>query len=107
MNCKSCNDTRLVPFIKDDRLIPNAWVDCPDCEPEREYYREVRPEDFDFPMSHSFYRSLCKQHGWPDPGSEYAPEPPHETIRPVEVIYQRIAYIKPKRVSNKYNRYVL
>ncbi len=37
-------------------------------EPKAGGYREKRPEDFDFPVSHDFHRFICQEYGHGDPG---------------------------------------
>lgn len=66
--CEKCNHTGFLPFIKNDKVIPHARIYC-ECHKDEEHYQPVRPEDFDYPMSYSFYRSLCQYQGWPEPGS--------------------------------------
>lgn len=55
------------------------------------HYESISREDFDFPMSYDFYRSLCQQHGWHDPGSCELPEVKEE-IEPKEVIHRHYNY---------------
>jgi len=81
-HCDKCNNTGLIPFIKNGNTIPNAFVYC-ECYQETEHYNPVSPEDIDFPVSYSFYRSLCQQHGWTDPGSDMPHiDVPKETKQP-------------------------
>jgi len=93
MSCFICGGIGLVPFIKNGKVIPNTFLFCECHEEKYESYREPRPEDFDFPMSYSVYRSLCQQHGWQDPGPD-RPAEPEEQQRPyiprpiVNVTYQ-------------------
>lgn len=68
--CSICNGTGLVPFLKSGRIIPHVKLFCECHQPEPEYSIARKPEDFDFPMSHSVYRSLCQEHGWQDPGPD-------------------------------------
>ena len=75
--CDICNGTGFLPFIKDGKVIPYARIYC-ECHEEEERYQPVRPEDFDFPISYDYYRSLCQFHGWPDPGSDIPPNPLEE-----------------------------
>ena len=83
--CERCNHTGLLPFVKKGRVIPNAFLDC-SCHEEVDHYTPVRPEDFDFPMSYDYYRSLCQYHGWTDPGDDRPSdkkedkEPPDTTV---------------------------
>lgn len=74
--CAKCNHTGLIPFKdKKGNLIPHTFLHC-DCHEinQPDYYQVARPEDYDFPISYSYYRSLCQYHGWPDPGSCEPPE---------------------------------
>ena len=50
---------------------------------DREYPFAYKPEDFDYPVSFSFYRGLCREHGWPDPG----PDRPADTEEPPKTVY--------------------
>lgn len=94
VSCKNCKGEGKIPFVKNGKVIPYTWVFC-DCHPQ--YGVDVRgsiplategrrpgirgkitrgrmhlyEDDFDFPMSYDFYRSLCLEHGWQDPGSNY------------------------------------
>ena len=71
--CKKCDHTGYLPFIKSDHIVPNVFINC-ECR-DSDYRRSVlHPEDFDFPISYDFHRSLCVEHGWIDPGSCYPPE---------------------------------
>ena len=73
-----CDGSGLVPSKVlgkfSGKPIPNCFSDC-ECKGEEiEHYHPISPDDFDFPISYSFYRSLCQYHGWPDPGSDTLPE---------------------------------
>jgi len=75
--CKKCKHTGLIPFKnKEGKVVPNASIFC-SCHPvygdnpEPERYHRVKPSDIDFPVSYSYYRSLCQHHGWEDPGSDF------------------------------------
>jgi len=88
--CSKCNGTGLVPSkvlgVFSGKLIPDCFTACECKQEEHEYLRQVKPSDFDFPMSYSYYRSLCQLHGWSDPGDDRMPEP--ETPTPQEVIHR-------------------
>ena len=72
--CNICNGGGLIPFIKNGKVISNAWLECSCKGVEPERFRDIRPEDFDYPMSATF-RSHTYQHtNQPDPGY-VAPEP--------------------------------
>jgi len=54
--CKKCGHTGLLPFIKNNKVIPNAFVDC-ECKFDITYQSDrarLMPRDFDFPMSDTF-----------------------------------------------------
>ncbi len=66
--CEKCHHTGLIPFKnKEGKLIPHTFLHC-DCheinQPEHAHAARLRPEDYDFPMSYDYYRSLCQYHGW-------------------------------------------
>jgi len=63
--CDKCNNTGLLPFIKEDRVIENAWIDCECKKSEPEYYREVQASDMDFPCSDTFRGYFQEQYGNP------------------------------------------
>ena len=82
--CPKCGGSGLLPFVKKDGTISkHAKVFC-ECHDEfaNPYPYALKPEDFDFPVSYSVYRSLCLEHGWPDPGADYPSEPaePQEQV---------------------------
>lgn len=74
---KKCDGKGLIPFVKDERVIPFAWLYC-DCHtiqginPEPERYRDIRPEDYDYPLSETFRAWTFEHCGVPDPG--YSPQ---------------------------------
>ena len=72
--CDKCNNTGKIPFIKEGRVIPHAIIYCECHEDEPDHYYPIDPGDFDFPISYSYYRSLCQQYGWHDPGPTDLPE---------------------------------
>ena len=68
MPCQICNGTGLIPFVKNDKVIPYAFQDC-DCKSlESVSYRPLQPEDIDYPVSRDFYRFYASRNHWPDPG---------------------------------------
>lgn len=79
MDCpyQKCDGSGLIPFIKNGKIIPNAWRHC-DCHPiyglnpEPEYYRERQPDDYDFPMSSTFRTWTYEHCEASDPG--YVPQ---------------------------------
>ena len=101
--CKKCNFTGLLPFKrKDDSIAPHVFLDC-DCrlKDERECYQPIKPEDFDFPVSYDFHRSLCREYGWPDSGDL---TPNIETHEPI--VTQHIRIILDKKALELQNRIV-
>lgn len=87
--CEKCKGEQKLPLInKKGKIVPYAWVFC-ECRIEPEYYPSLKPSDFDFPVSFSFYRSLCQEHGWPDPGSDY---PVEDKPQVIEHIHRHIHY---------------
>ena len=78
--CNKCNNTGLIPFKnKAGKLIDHAFIYC-ECHNEPAHdYPALSPSALDFPVSYSFYRSLCQEYGWPDPGTlsplEIEPKP--------------------------------
>jgi len=75
MTCNKCDGSGLIPFEKNGRIIPNAWIDCGCKKPGVEHYRDIRPEDFDFPMSDTFRGFSYQYCGVVDPA-----ESPKSTI---------------------------
>ncbi len=76
--CSKCGHTGLLPFVKHGRIISNAFIDCECKSSIPEHYQSILPEDFDFSISYSFYRSLCQEYGWKDPGPDRIPLPLEE-----------------------------
>ena len=101
--CPKCQGKGLLPFVKEGKVIPHTFLFCEshpqygsevyDQTPDRVPVDGVgkRPllakpstipkgrmrlyiDDFDFPMSYDYYRSLCQYHGWPNPGSDRVTE---------------------------------
>ena len=85
-NCPQCNNTGLLPFIKNGKIISNAHIYCDCHEDEPEHYSPLSPDDFDWPMSYDFHRMLCQEHGWNDPGLNKPREP--EVLPPQEIIHR-------------------
>ena len=67
ISCSKCQDTGHLPFVKNGHAVPDAFIDC-ECHRPNTETNILHPEDFDFPMSYNFHRSLCSLHGWTDPG---------------------------------------
>ena len=91
MDCQKCDGTGLLPFIKNGRVISHARIYCECHRDEPEHYYPVSPDDIDYPVSYSVYRSLCQQHGWDDPGPHELPEQPSRPFVPrpfVNVTYK-------------------
>ena len=74
-------------FTKPCPAADNEWHEDyrpPPAHNDREYPFAYKPEDYDFPMSFSFYRGLCQEHGWAAPG----PDRPAKSEEPPEVFYR-------------------
>jgi hypothetical protein len=86
--CPTCQGKKLIPFVKNGRVIPNAYQDCPDCYQEPvEHYQQLRAGDFDFACSDSwrgFYHERYEGH---DPG--FVPEPPPPPMPLEQIIVHR------------------
>jgi len=103
MTCKTCGGTGRLPFIRPNGTISNSAVVYCECYREdesgalpstgRRTFRKggklpqgrkrLYADDFDFPMSYSFYQAICDLHGWPVPESADIPEPLPETLQPI------------------------
>jgi len=75
--CPKCGDTKLIPFIKEGKVIPHAFVHCDCKEPMSSHQIEIKPSDYDFPMSALFRCYSYSYCGEPDPG--YIPPDPDFT----------------------------
>ena len=53
--CEKCNRTGLLPFVKNDKVIPNVYINC-ECKEFTENFNPTKPypSDFDFPQSDTF-----------------------------------------------------
>lgn len=71
--CEKCNHTGLLPFVKNGRVIPFAWLDCECRTRQPEHYHRFSPEDIDFPVSWDFHRMYSVINELPDPGDNEAP----------------------------------
>ncbi len=82
MTCKICNGEQLIPFKrKDGTIVPHTFLHCECKVEEHRPYRELRPEDFDFPLSESFREFTFEQYGqpWERRREIYQPEERPET----------------------------
>lgn len=66
-NCPKCKGKGMLPFIKNGKPVPHAFVWC-ECYREEHVIYHPRPEDFDFPMSDAFRGFTFEYCGLPDPG---------------------------------------
>ena len=89
-----CDGSGLLPFTgKDGKVRKDVHLFCT-CSPyhtenaRNDCYSPLCPEDIDYPVSYSHWRSLCQYHGWQDPGSDYPPEPQEEAPKPQEIIHR-------------------
>ena len=71
--CSICKGRGLLPFIKNGKVIPNAYLIC-SCKEETDHYQPVKIEDFDYPMSDAFRGYAYQYCSQPDPG--YIPPEP-------------------------------
>ncbi len=74
--CGKCSHTGLLPFTNvSGTIVPDAFEFC-ECHDRQEqsYPYYPRPDDFDFPISHDFYRYYCQGYGQRDPGSCFPPD---------------------------------
>lgn len=92
--CKICNNTGLLPLKdKNGFIVPHAFIDC-ECKPfPSNNFSPLKPEDIDFPVSRSFYRSLALEHHWADPGP---------MIQPTERIEPQSQLVKIQHVMQPY-----
>ncbi len=51
-HCEKCNGTGLLPFIKNGKVIPYAFIDCACKKEMTEHYQPLNGDDFDFPCSY-------------------------------------------------------
>ncbi len=84
LQCPRCKET-LIPFERNGKVVPNAWLPCKCFEEEPEHYHEITPNDFDFPVSWDMHRWICATYGKGDPGPDVAPiAPTREVVRIIE-----------------------
>jgi len=87
--CEKCQNTGLLPFVKNGRLIPHTFIDCPckDTDATREHYADVTPADFDFSVSDTFRGYYHQHYGGHDRGYKPIIERKPEVVR-TEVIHR-------------------
>ncbi len=110
-----CDGSGLLPFKREDGSVSSHCKIFCDCHPiygvdahtpvplatqgnrpgtgSRTYKQQrgrlhLYQDDWDFSMSYDFYRMLCQEHGWDDPGSDYLSEPPKPEPQVTEVIHR-------------------
>jgi len=67
--CSICGGSGLVPFIKEGKVIANAYLNCT-CKPEPvDHYEPLKPDDFDYPMSSDFRAASFEYCGQADTGA--------------------------------------
>lgn len=72
-----CDGSGLIPFKnKEGKLIPFTWEYCACHEEGPSHHHALKPTDFDFPVSYDYYRMLCQENGWTDPGNDRPSESP-------------------------------
>ena len=73
-----------MPFTKNGKVIPNAFLFCDKChEEETEGYDQAKAADFDYPMSDTFRALSFEQCGQPDPGEIPIKPPRPEPLPPI------------------------
>ena len=88
MSCGKCNDSGLIPFEKDGKVIPNAWIDCPHCYQQPvEHYRPLSPASIDYACSDTFRSHSYQYCNQSDPG--YIPPEP-EASPPQEIFHYHV-----------------
>lgn len=105
MTCELCNDTKLIPFVKKGKVIPDVWLDCECMEPEVDDYREIKLEDFDYPMSDTFRALSYEYCGIPDPARQPKPMAPIVVDTGVKHVVHHHQHVtsSPKRKYNSYD----
>jgi len=104
--CKKCAGTGLIPFVKDGKVVPNAYLHC-SCHPfysdnpEPERYWEVKPDDYDYPLSGIFRGASFELCGVADPG--YVPPEPEKPEPQVQVIEHRHSDMSKKDFASLRN----
>jgi len=111
MTCR-CDGSGKIPLLRQDgTVVPYAWTFC-SCRQEHEHIRNVEPSDIDFNVSFEVYRSLCLQHGWPDPGADIPspkldiPQPvfrPRPVDREIDELKGKVNYLQNK-VNHFYDK---
>lgn len=59
----------MLPFLKDGRVIQNAFINCECRQEQPEHYEALKPEDFDYPMSSSYRAASFEYCGMADTGA--------------------------------------
>jgi len=90
--CDKCNNTGLLPFIKNGKVIPNVKLFCECHEDELEYYQPLSAKDLiDFPVSWGWWRHFCQYY---DDGYDPGPnEPPEHTV---DKLAERLSKLEEK-----------
>ena len=75
-----CDGSGIIPV----KGIKGGYNFC-ECSPvtkaQDPHYTYTRPSDIDFPVSWTFWRGICQQEGWGDPGSNTPePEPDYSSL---------------------------
>jgi len=85
MKCTKCNDTGLVPFVKNGKVIPHTYIHCGCYEEPIEYFHPMTPEDIDYPCSYA-WRSYYEEQITGKPLPSLYPEPEPEPEKQDEVV---------------------
>jgi len=62
-HCEKCDATGLLPFVKNDKIIPYAFVDCACKEQEPYHHQPMDIGEFDFPCSYSWRAYYSETNG--------------------------------------------
>lgn len=97
--CEKCNHTGLLPFIKNDKVIPHAFINCKCKQGEPERHQPITPADFDFPCSDAYRFYYFEQYAERDPG--YIP--PEPEAPPPQIIEHRHSDISKQEYARLQN----
>ena len=108
-NCKVCGGTGLLPFKREDgSVVPYTFLHCSCNEINQpEHYRDIKPQDMDFPCSDSWRGYYMEQYSGHGPVTVTASR---EVVREV-VVERQPANMLPIRsdllnLRNKLNEHV-
>ena len=84
-SCQQCKGKGLLPFEKNGRIIPNAYIDC-ECRERQEPYQPTSIEDFDFPCSYDWRTFYSADH------RESLPSLSERTLEQIEPIVKHVVH---------------